>query len=345
MLVERIHVLVDTTDGHASLVFFDWQQAFDGPHSLDGFPERFWFVRRHAGVDAADLEQLCLALWIALLRSELCGVIRETLGVDHHTLGGVDDGFIEINFFQIVWIFVVELRQMVARFLLNVEHPFLHQDDVVARIGIAAAIDGVVRAVGNHRFTGERPDACFAVLGLAVFVDRFSFPEWEQLFAHDALVFLGNVERILRTLADGVDLVDHPAPGDVWRKSTDARSAGRVADDELVILDDERRRFAAIAETLGAQLDLWQTRIFLSDLRDCTRTVGGDGRHLLEEVLFQFNKTLRRPERHTILVHLAGGSGNGRIIRQLFAVVCVCGYRRAGWHLSNFVRQRGDKRH
>ena len=141
---------------------------------------------------------------------------------------------------------------MIARFLLNIEHPFLHQDDIVARIGIATAVDGVVGAVRNHRFTRQRPDACFAVLGFAVFVDRFSFPEWEQLFAHDALVFLGNVERILRTLADGVDLVDHPAPGDVWRKSTDTRTTGWVADDELVILDDERCRFTAIAETFGA---------------------------------------------------------------------------------------------
>lgn len=83
------------------------------------------------------------------------------------------------------------------------EHALGEQQDVVARAGIAAAVDLVVGEIADEGFAAERPDAGLAVLRLADLIQRAAFPERHDLFADDLLVFFGDLERILRTGAHG----------------------------------------------------------------------------------------------------------------------------------------------
>ena len=50
-LVERIHILVHTSDGHAGLILLYRKQGLDGPDRLDSFPEGFRLVCGNLGVD------------------------------------------------------------------------------------------------------------------------------------------------------------------------------------------------------------------------------------------------------------------------------------------------------
>ena len=85
------------------------------------------------------------------------------------------------------------------------------------------------------------------------------------------------------------------------------------ADDKLVVLDDQRGGLAAIAEALGAQLDLGHTRVFAGELGDGASAIGGNGGNLLEEVLLQANVALGRS-----IGHLGAlGVGNGAVQRTI----------------------------
>ena len=205
------------------------------------------------------------------------------------------------------------MLEVLASLVLNVLHALLHQDDVIAGVGVAAAVHLVIGAVGNKGLTGELPATALAVLVLADLVERLALPEREELLAHVLLVLFGDVEGVLSARANGVELVAQPTPGDIGRESAGARSTRGVADDKLVVLDDQRGGLAAIAEALGAQLDLGHTRVFAGELGDGASAIGGNGGNLLEEVLLQANVALGRS-----IGHLGAlGVGNGAVQRTI----------------------------
>ena len=291
-LVEGIHILVNAADGHTGLVLLERQQALDNPYGLHGLPEGARLVSRHVLKILADLQKLGAALGIAALLGLLAGEVGQTTGVDHNALGGVDNGLVEVNLVQVLGVCVVEMLEVLASLVLDVLHALLHQDDVVAGVGVAAAVYLVIGAVGDKGLTGELPAAALAVLILADLVERLALPEREELLAHVFLVLFGDVEGVLSARADGIELIAQPTPGDIGREGASARSTRGVTDDKLVVLDDQRGGLAAIAEALGAQLDLGHTRVLAGELGDGAGTEGGDGGHLLEKVLLQANMAL-----------------------------------------------------
>ena len=280
-LVVRVHVLVNTTDGHTSLVFFYRQQGLDGPYSLDRFPESIRFVSRYLGIDFRDLQQFFFSLRICFLCSQLSSILRHTACISHNTFCRVNNGFIEIDLVQIIRVFVVQHCQVFLGFVLDVEHALLHQDHVISGVGVSTAVYCVVRTVGNEGFAGQFPYAGFTILAFAVFVNGFAFPEREQFISHDSLVFIRDVERILRTAADSVDFIHHPSPCDIRRKCSCTRCAVRCSDDQFVVLDHQRSCFTAVTEALCTKFDLRHTRVLLGDLRYRTRSVSRNGRNLL----------------------------------------------------------------
>ena len=310
-LVEGVHVLVDTADGHTGLVLLNRQQALDNPHRLHGLPEGARLVSRHVLEVLADLQELGTTLGVAALLSLLASEIGQTTGVDHDALGGVDDGLVEVDLVQVLGVCVVKVLEVLTSLVLNVLHALLHQDDVVAGVGVAAAVHLVIRAVGNKGLTGELPAAALAVLILADLVERLALPEREELLAHVLLVFFGDVEGVLSARANGVELVAQPTPGDIGREGAGARSTRGVADDKLVVLDDQRCGLAAIAEALGAQLDLGHAWVLTGELGDGASAEGGDGGNLLEEVLLQANVALGGAVGHLGAL----GVGNGTVQR------------------------------
>ena len=291
-LVEGIHVLVNAADGHTGLVLLNRQQALDNPHGLHGLPEGARLVSRHVLEVLANLQKLGAALGVAALLGLLAGEVGQATGVDHNALGGVDDGLVEVDLVQVLGVCVVEVLEVLASLVLDVLHALLHQNDVIAGVGVTAAVHLMIGAVGNEGLTGELPAAALAVLVLADLVERLALPEREELLAHVLLVLFGDVEGVLGTRANGVEFVAQPTPGDIGRECAGARGTRGVTDDKLVVLDDQRGGLAAIAEALGTQLDLGHTRVLAGELGDGTSTVGGDGGDLLEEVLLQANVAL-----------------------------------------------------
>ena len=180
---------------------------------------------------------------------------------------------------------------MLLSFTLNIQHALLHKDDVVTGVGVASAVQGVVGAVRDEGFAGERPYAGFAVLGLAVFVNGFSFPEGEDFFPEDLLVFLGNKERILGTVGDGVEFVPEPAPGNVGREGTGAGGAAGGSHNEFIVLNNERSRLAAVAESLCPEFDTGKAGILPGDLGDGAGSIDGNGGHLTQVIALQEDMT------------------------------------------------------
>ena len=266
---------------------------------------------RHVLEVLADLQELGAALGVAALLGLLASEVGQTAGVDHNALGGVDNGLVEVDLVQIIGVCVVKVLEVLASLVLNVLHALLHQDDVVAGVGVAAAVHLVIGAVGNKGLTGELPAAALAVLVLADLVERLALPKREEFLTHVLLVLFGNVEGVLGTRANGVELVAQPTPGDIGREGAGARSTRGVADDKLVVLDDQRGGLAAITEALGAQLDLGHARVFARELGDGASAVGGDGGNLLEEVLLQANVALGGAVGHLGAL----GVGNGAVQR------------------------------
>ena len=201
---------------------------------------------------ASQKVELGAAHGILLPAGQLPGALGHASGVDHDAFGGVDDGLVEVDLVQILGIGVVELGQMGLGLVLDVQHALFHQDDVVSRIGVAAAVEGVVGAVGDKGLAGEGPHAGFAVLGLAVLVYGLAGPVGKDFVLQDLLVLFRDEEGILGAVGDGVELVSEPAPGDVRREGASPGGAVGSADDELVVLDDQGRRLAAAPEGLGA---------------------------------------------------------------------------------------------
>jgi len=214
-------------------------------------------------------------------------------------------------------------------FGLDVEHALLHEDDVVARVGVPAAVHRMVGAVGNIGFTGHFPQARFAVLPFAIFVHGLVFPEREDFLTQFLLVFLGNIERILGAGGDGIQLGLHPAPFNVRGEGAGARCAVGRAHDEFVILDDQRSGLAATLEGLAAHENGRHAGVFLGHLGDGARTVNADARDHLQEVFLELDVTLGRGFGNT-RAFLDHGHGFGR-----FGLENFCGYA-----LENFL-QRG----
>ena len=202
--IEGVQVLVGSSDGHTSLVLFNYQQGLDGPHGLDGFPEGSGLMSRNPGIDFGDLLKLCLSLGIGFLGCQLSCMLRHSSGINHDTFGGIDDGFVKVDLVDVIRVGIIQLFQMILGFLLNVQHAFLHQDYIVTRVGVSTAVGSMIGTVGNERFSGHFPDTGFPVLVFTHFIDRFALPEGEQFFLHDFLVFFGNVEGILRPCSDGI---------------------------------------------------------------------------------------------------------------------------------------------
>ena len=286
-LEEGIHVLVHTSDGHAGLVFLDRQQGLHGPYGLNGLPECGGRMGGHTGVDFGNFQQFGLAPGVAFPGGQFRRVLGHAAGVGHHAFGGVDDGFVEIDFVQIIGVFIIQMFQMLTGFALDIQHPLFHQDDVVAGVGVSAAVQGVVGAVGHERLAGKFPYSRFAVLGFAVFVNGLAFPVGEDFIAQDLFVFFGNIKGILRAVGDGIQFVTQPAPGNIRREGTHAGAAAGAADDQFIVLNDQRRGFAAAAEGFGAQFDLGQAGVFLVDFGDDAGAVNGNAGYLLQEVFLQ----------------------------------------------------------
>ena len=171
----------------------------------------------------------------------------------------------------------------------------------------------MIGAVGNKGLAGKLPAAALAVLILADLVERLALPKREELLTHVLLVLFGNVEGVLGTRADGIELVAQPTPGDIGREGASARSTRGVTDDKLVILDNQRSGLAAIPEALGTQLDLGHTRVLAGKLGDGASAIGGDGGNLLEEVLLQAQMTLGRSIGHLGALGVGGGAVQGTI--------------------------------
>ena len=173
----------------------------------------------------------------------------------------------------------------------------------------------MVRAVGNERLAGQLPTAALTILGLAVFINRLAFPEGEQHFTAGLFIFLGDIERILRASCHSIQLLTQPAPCNVGREAADTGTASGVTNDQLVVLNHQRRGFAAFTERLGAQLNSGQAGIFLHDLGLGQGRLNGDRRTLLHVVILQLAQTLC----HTVgdaavtggRAHAAGRGGIG----------------------------------
>ena len=95
---------------------------------------------RHPGVDLGNLQKLLPPPGILLLCRKLCRVLGHAPGVDHHALGGVNDGFVEVNLLDIIGVLIIQLLQMFPGLPLDVQHALFHQDHVVAGVGIATAV-------------------------------------------------------------------------------------------------------------------------------------------------------------------------------------------------------------
>ena len=186
--------------------------------------------------------------------------------------------------------------------------PLCMSDHVVAGAGAATTAHGV-GAVGDEGLTGELPDAGLAVLVLADLVLRLALPEREQDVAAVLLVLLRDVEGVLGTVADGVELVAQPAPGEVGREGAGAGCTAGGAHDKLVVLDDEGRGLTAVTEGLGAQLDLGHAGVGLHDLGDRAGAVHGDAGDLLEEVVLQANLAVGGAVGHVV----GGVNAHGRV--------------------------------
>ena len=308
-LEQRVHVLVYAANGHAGLVFFHHQQRFHSPHSLNGFPEGAGRMGGNAGVDFRNLEQLGLALGVRFLGGQLGRIFRHAAGVAHDALGGFDHRLVEVNFVNIFGALVVEMLQMGLSFVLDVQHALFHQDNIVAGVGVATAVEGVVRAVRNIRLARKFPQSSFAVLSLAVFVYRLACPVRKNLFLKHFFVIFGKVERILRARADGIHFIPEPAPRNIGRKSASAGCAVGSAHDEFVILNNQRCCFAAIAKSLGAQHNARHAGVFAVYLGDSLGPVNGDARNLLEVVFFQQQMTLGGAFRHARAIMVRHSNG------------------------------------
>ena len=291
LLVERIHILVHAANGHAGLILFHNEQGFDRENGLHGFPEGGGGVGGNTGVDFGDLLKLGPADRILFFSGQLSGVFRHAPGVDDDALGCVDDRLVEVDFVEVIRIGVIQSGEVLFCFTLNIQHALLHKDDVVAGIGVASAVQGVVGAVRDEGFAGESPHSGFAVLGLAVFVNGFSFPVGENFFSEDLLVFLGNKEGILGAVGDGIQFIPEPAPGNVGGKSAGAGRSAGSAHDEFVVLNNERSRLAAVTESLCPEFDTGQAGILPGDLGDGAGSVDGNGGYLTQVIALQEDMT------------------------------------------------------
>ncbi|MNW01533.1 hypothetical protein D3C71_1971810 [compost metagenome] len=73
----------------------------------------------------------------------------------------------------------------------------------------------MVGEVADKGFAAEGPNARFAVLCFTDLIERTTFPERYDLFTDRLLVSFGDNEWILWTGPHGIQLVTHPAPGDI----------------------------------------------------------------------------------------------------------------------------------
>ena len=108
-LVERVHILVYTADGHTSLILFHNKQGLDGPYCLDCLPEGLRLVSRNLCINLGDLVKLCLSLWIGLFVSQFLCIFGHSSGIDHYAFGCLDNGLVEVDLLNIIWILVVKL--------------------------------------------------------------------------------------------------------------------------------------------------------------------------------------------------------------------------------------------
>ncbi len=289
-LVEWIHVLINSSYGHAGLVFLHHQERFHCPDSLNGFLEGLRRMRRHPGVDLRNILKFSAAPRVGLLRGQAGRVFGHAARVNHYAFRCLDHGFVKVNLVQIVGIGVIQHFQMLFGLVQDSKHALFHKDYVITGVGIAAAIEGMIGAVGNKGFAGKLPQAGFPVLGLAVFVHRLALPVGENFLAQNLFVFLAHIERILRPFADCIQFIPEPAPGNIGRKRARARGAVGRANNQLIVLDYQRSGFTTAPEGPGPQKNTRQPRVFPVDLRnypgpvDCYRRLLQKIIHLQELV-------------------------------------------------------------
>ncbi len=132
---------------------------------------------RNPRINPCDLFELCFTLRISFLHCQLRRILGQTARINHHALRGINYRFVKIDFFNIIRISIIQLRQMVFGFLLNIQHPFFHQNDIIAGVGISATVQGMIGAIGYKGLSRQFPQSRLAELVFTVFIYRFAFPE------------------------------------------------------------------------------------------------------------------------------------------------------------------------
>ena len=201
----------------------------------------------------------------------------------------------------------------------------------------------MVGEVADEGLAAERPYARFAVLGFADFIQRAAFPERHDLFADGFFICFADLKRILRTGAHGIEFVTHPAPGDIRREGARARLAARMTDDQLIVLNQNRRGFAGVAEGFGAQQNRRHAGVGFDHFGKGQRAVDRDARAHGQVVVTQALHARGQP---FCCRRLAGGGkrGGGNVLdaleqthRQMQGAQVVL---RAEEHVGEFVNAR-----
>ena len=283
----RVAVLVHAAQRQAGLVLFNFKQRLHGPDTLQRFLQSLRRVRRDVLVHFGNGQQLGATLGVLLNSGQLTGARGDAMRIVNHPFAGFNRRLVVVDAVDIFRVFHAQAGKMRLRVGFNAVHPFGEQQHVIARAGIAAAVDLMVGEVADEGFAAERPHARFAVLGFTDLIQRAAFPERDDLFADGFLIFFADLKRILRTGAHGIEFVAHPAPGDIRREGPGARLAARMADDQLIVLNQNRRGFAGVTESFGAQQNGRHTRICFHHLGKGQRAIDRDARAYRQVVVAQ----------------------------------------------------------
>ena len=222
-----------------------------------------------------------------LFSRQFAGVGGNAARVVDHPFTGFNRRFVVVDTVDIFRVFHAQVGQMRLGIGFNAVHPFGEQQHVVARAGIAAAVNLVIGEVADEGLAAEGPDASLTVLRFANLIQRTAFPEWDDLFANGFFIRFADLKRILRAGAHGVELVAHPAPGDIRREGARARLAARMADDQLIVLNQNRRGFAGVAEGFRPQQNGRHARVGFHHFGKGQRAIDRDARAHRQVVVTQ----------------------------------------------------------
>ncbi len=196
---------------------------------------------RNVTVDLCNLEQLCLANRIVALACHLLCQICVAVCQMNDCVCGHDFRAVEEALLQILFIRVIELCQLLFRFLLDAAET-LSQDAIPRRGVLAVAANELTvnedRAVGAQLLNISRSHQTPAVKGTLI------LPVVLYLLGIDLLALLAQIERVKRTGADGVQLRLNNAGSAIGTQQTSAWLECNAADQQLMILNIDVLLFA-----------------------------------------------------------------------------------------------------